>query len=169
MTPRSPSPSCRRGFTLVEATMASLIVAVMLTAAMSIAGSAGLAQYKTAEQATASALADAMIAEITAQAYVDPGASPVFGPETGEAGGDRSDYDDVDDYNGLSETAPARRDAVAIPGLTGWERSVSINYVVRTALDTVSGSDTGVKCIVITVKHTSAVVLTRRALRSSAL
>lgn len=169
MIPLAEAIAARRAFTMVETAIASLIVAVMLAAAVSLSGAAGLAQYKTAERATAGALADAMVAEIAGEAYSDPQGNPVFGLEAGEIMGVRSTYDDVDDYNGLDETAPADQAGTTIPGLVGWERLVSVCFTAAASPDTVSVPDVGLKRIIVTIKHNGATVLTRRTLRSNAL
>lgn len=166
MTTRTPSTA---GFTLIESVIAAGIVGVMLASAVSLAGSAGVAQYKTAEKATAGALADAMISEVSVRAYIDPGANPAFGLEPGEgAAAARSAYDDVDDYHGLNEAIPAQRDGTVIPGLTGWVRSVAVAWVSPAAPDSVSGSDTGLKRITVTIRHNNATIVTRATLRSNA-
>jgi MSHA pilin protein MshD len=156
------------GFTMIEAAISAAIVAVMLASAISVAASAGKSQYKTAERATASALADAMLAEISALAYADPDGSPVFGVEGDEVTDDRTTYDDVDDYHGLNESAPELRDGTKIAGLTGWDRAVTVAYVTLASPDTTSVADTGLKRISVTITHNGAKVLARGTLRSSA-
>lgn len=165
--PNAATPA-RAGFTMIEAAMASVLVAVMLSAAVAVSGAAGMAQYKVAERATAGALADAMLAEVSALAYADPEGGAGLGRDSGEDASPRTGYDDVDDYNGLFESAPAERDGTAIPGLTGWQRLVTVSYAVVATPDVSSVTDTGLKRIVITIKHNFATVLTRQTLRSSA-
>ncbi len=167
MTRAGVTDWARAGFTMIEAAMASVLVAVMLSAAVAVSGAAGMAQYKVAERATAGSLADAMLAETSGLAYAEPSGGTGLGPDSGEDA-TRTGYDDVDDYHGLSESAPAERGGTAIPGLTGWQRLVSVNYAVAATPDTSSVNDTGLKRIVITIKHNNATVLTRQTLRSNA-
>lgn len=56
----------------------------------------------------------------------------VLGVDTGETSGNRTTYDDIDDYNGWSET-------LASPN-SGFTRAVTVGYVAPADLNTVVGA-----------------------------
>jgi MSHA pilin protein MshD len=156
----------RKGLTLVEAMIAMVLVSVMLVAAMRAVGGAGLNQAKTAERVTAAALADGLMAEILSKSYADPNQTPGFGPESGET--TRSQYDDVDDYNGYAETSSPKDSAgVTVAGST-WARSVVVDRVVAATPSTVSSTETGVKRITIKVTNRGRTIVQRVGLRTDA-
>jgi hypothetical protein len=157
-----------RGFTLAEAAVCTVIVAMMLVAAMRAAAVSGVYQYKMAERATARFLADGLMADIHQLSYQDPGAAPQFGPEAPELASSKANYNDVDDFNGWSESPPQDRDGNVLPGLTGWQRSVAVQWVKASDISQTSATESGAKRITVTVSHNNVVVLTRVALRTSA-
>src|SRR3954468_25095313 len=98
------SRAAQRGFTLIEAVFATVIVGVMLAAALQTVAVSARLQAKSGDKARGTALADALMSEILAQAYEDPNGSVLFGREVGEGTTTRSSCDHVDDYNGWSES-----------------------------------------------------------------
>lgn len=158
----------RRAFTIVEAAMAMVIVSLMVGAALSVSASVSRSHHADSEQATGLSLADALADEIRDRAYYEPGGSlGVMGLDAGETAGDHSTFDDVDDYHGLVETTLTDRFGNKIPGVSGWERRVTVEWVTLRDLTKVSATGTGLKRIIITVKHNGRVVITRYALRSN--
>jgi hypothetical protein len=131
-------------------------------------GAAGTARYKTADGAVGSFLADGLMGEIMTLAYEEPNGVPVFGLDAGEVPTSRSNYDDVDDYNGWTESPPADRNGVALPGLSGWQRSVKVEWVLASDPNQVSLVETGAKRITVTVKHGSIPVGAYVAVRTRA-
>jgi MSHA pilin protein MshD len=160
--------SCRRGFTLVEATIALLVVSVMMVAAMSVAGQSARSRTVQQEQVRGEALARQLLSEIMQMPYQQAGATTtVLGPETGET---RSTYNDVDDFNGWSESPPQYASGTAIPGFTGWKRTAKVEWLSVTGttlpIVTVSLIETGLKRITVTVTALSGKVTTLVGLRS---
>jgi hypothetical protein len=158
----------RRAFTLVEATIAMLLVSVMLVAAMRATAASGLVQYKAAERATARHLADGLIAEITPLSYEDPDGTPAFGRESGESTTSRSGWDDVDDFDGWTESPPQLLDGTAMDKLSGWQRIVKVERIDAANPSQLAAGDTGAKRITVTVQRNKAVVATRVAIRTKA-
>lgn len=159
------SCSFRRAFTLLEATLSIVIVAVMLCAAMSLISAYGRTRSSRQDLGRAMLLAQQLMSEIVQCSYADPTTgSTTFGPESGET---RANYNDVDDYNGLNESPPATRSGTLIPGYAGWSRSVQVSYVDPATPTTVVSTDKGVKRIVVTVKSPTGKVQTLTALRST--
>lgn len=158
----------RRGFTLIEAVISVVIVSLMMAAAMQAAGGAGLMQYRAQRRALAAFYARAMLSEVLVLDYQDAGANPVFGRETGELATSRSNYNDVDDYAGYTETPLTDRDGKAIPDTTGWTRSVEVVWVNTSDLTTAAGAETGAKRITVTVQYNGVTLATRTAIRTHA-
>jgi MSHA pilin protein MshD len=162
------TPPFQRGLTLVEATMAMLLVSILLVAAMRATASSGLIQSKSSRGSTARLLADGMIAEVTALSYEDPDSTPVFGREGGESTMSKATWDDVDDYDGWTESPPQLRDGTPITELAGWERSVTVQRVNASTPGALSVSETGAKLITVTVSYNRLPVATRTAIRTKA-
>jgi MSHA pilin protein MshD len=136
---------------------------MMLGAAIQTLGISARLRLFQKQQYQGQALAKQLMDEILQTQYVDPGVLPVFGPEVGEV---RANYDDVDDYNGLSESPPVNRDGTAIPGFTGWKRAVQVFWADPTSPSTTTVTDTGLKRVVVTVTSPTGRVTVLTALRS---
>jgi len=171
LTPSPPHPltlsSRRRGISLLEVALSSLLVGVVLAAAMRTVGGSVFTQYRVAERITARFLAEGLLTEILAKDYKEAG-STTIGPDAGESSTSKANYDDVDDFHNWSESPPQLADGTPMPDLSGWRRSVEVAYVDPTDLSQTSLSDTGVKRITVTVTHNEAVVATRMAIRTDA-
>jgi len=158
-----------RGFSLVEAMVAMVIVGVMVAAAMQTVGSARLGQFRTSLASTGAMLAQQLMTEILEQAYEDPDGTPVFGPEAGEVvGSSRSKFDDVDDYNGYSCTPPRTRDGTARDDLANWRCSVVVDYVKTTDINATIGSNSGIKRITVALYYRNARIAQQAAIRTAA-
>lgn len=98
----SPPIASPRGFTLVEAAICAVIVALMGVAAGSAVASAGRSREELRTRAHANAAADRLLAEILGKSFDDP-ESPdaIAGIDAGEDKRQRLTYDDIDDYDGL--------------------------------------------------------------------
>jgi len=93
---------------------------------------------------------------------------PLFGREVNELLSSKANYDDVDDFNGWSESPPQDRDGTVMSGLSGWQRSVVVDWVVAADPTQVSLSETGAKRVTVTVKHKGITIATRVAIRTNA-
>jgi len=161
----------RRGLTLAEAVVSMLIVSVMLVAALNTVGASRTTQKKTADRSRGFLLAENLMSEVLQQAYEDPDLAPgSFGLEGAEVGdGSRSLWDDVDDYDGWSASPPQQKDGTELGEFKGWTRSVEVRWVNPAELATLSGTDTGVKRVVVTVTDGATVVVSLVAIRTDAL
>jgi prepilin-type N-terminal cleavage/methylation domain-containing protein len=139
----------RRGFSLIEVAVSSILVGSILVAAMTTTGAVLRFRSSSSNSARAAFLAVDLLAEILDQPYADPNQTPLLGRESGET--TREQFDDADDYDGWTETPPATRAAVAIGGFTGWQRSVTVVYVQRNAPTLTSVTDEGLKRITVMI------------------
>jgi MSHA pilin protein MshD len=165
---RSARTSPRRAFTLIEAAVSCIIVAVMLSAAIATSGAARSREQKAIDRQRGLFLAQSLMSEILDKAYVDPGAAPLFGLEAAEVGQPRSVYNDVDDYNGLSDSPPKDSTGAAISGYSRWSRAVTVQWVTPGNLNTASLTETNLKKVTVTVKKNGATVVELNALRAKA-
>jgi len=158
----------RRAFSLLEAVVSTLLVGLLLVAAMRTAGSSARASLANAHYAAAVLLAESLMSELLALPYADPDGSSVFGPEGAENTGDRSAFDDVDDYQGWNASPPQESDGTPLAGYDGWRRTVSVVYLQPNNLAATSASDTGVKRITVTVQHDGKTLAQLVGLRTNA-
>ncbi|MDZ4685939.1 MAG: hypothetical protein SH850_12800 [Planctomycetaceae bacterium] len=156
----------RAGFSLIEVSLSTLFVGVMLATSMRTVGSVLSQRTRTAVDARAQQAARQLLTEILARDYVEPTQTPVFGRESSEAAS-RSGFDDVDDYHLWDETPPTDRAGVALTGLTGWRRKVTVAYVSPANPDTTSGTDQGTKRIIVEAYENSTLRATVRAVKCS--
>jgi type II secretory pathway pseudopilin PulG len=158
-----------RGFSLVEATVSILLVGGLLVLSLNLVGASAAGQKNMGDGGRARLLALGLMSEILTQAYVEPVDTPVFGPETGESGGSRQAFDDVDDYHNWSASPPQIQDGTVMSDLTGWERAVTVEYVEPADLTTTSVTDTGVKRITVSVNYDSSEVCTMVSVRTDGI
>jgi Tfp pilus assembly protein PilV len=156
----------RGGLSLVEVMVSTMLVGVLLVGAMKCVSGVIRSHMITGDSGRGPQLAQQLMTEILNTPYQDEGPSPVFGRESGESGGDRLDFDDVDDYDFWSAAPPEDRNGNAIFNTEGWQREVTVEFVDPANPDNVSGTDQGLKRITVSIQHNGKVVTTTLALRS---
>ena len=139
----------RAGFTLIEAAISTVIVAVMLVAALNTVGASCVAQHKAALIGRGRMFAESLMAEICLQSYQEAGPTWVFGRETGESDTVRTAYDDVDDYHGWTESSLTAKDGTALPNAADWSRTVTVEWVDSQSPKLVRTTETGAKRITV--------------------
>lgn len=157
----------RRGFTIAEGAIGVLLVAGLLVSAISTAGVQARARRQAADRIRAEGLAHDLMAEVLQMHYSDQDdLVELFGRGAGEILGSRPTYDDVDDYDGHGESPPAEAGGAAIAGYTGWGRRVDVARVDENG--NVSGTETGLKRVTVTVSKGGLTLATLVAVRSAA-
>jgi type II secretory pathway pseudopilin PulG len=154
-------------FTLVEAVISTMLVAVMFVAALNTVGTSMLTQRRSALTTRGRMFAELLLSEVLQQDYKDSGANPVFGPETGESTATRADFDDVDDYTGWSGV-PTAKDGTALPNSAGWMQTVTVQWIDRLNPSLVQAAETGAKRITVTTSFNSVPQVTLVAIRTAA-
>lgn len=142
-----------RAFTIVEATISTVLVAVMLVAALNTVGASRTTQHRVALISRGQLLAEDLLAEILRQNYQEPDGTPAFGRETGESIATRAAYDDVDDYDGWSGAPPTTKEGTVLMDSTGWKRTVAVNRIDPQDPRQVETTETGAKKITVTVLY----------------
>ena len=157
----------RSGFSLVESVISTLIVGLLLVTASRSVSTSVITQTKTADMVKASVLADSLLSEVLSLSYMEPGLSTsAITRESGESGGSKVGYDDVDDFDGWKEKPPQYRDGSSMANLSSWQRSVTVQWITisNAGVVAVSGSETNIKRIEVVVQANEVDVLTRQTL-----
>lgn len=147
-------PPCRRGLTLVEATIAMVVLSMVLVSVMQGVGLSAKLQHRTADDLRGATLAKELADRIAVYAYNEPtpvSPTPTIGIDSGETAGDTDTFDDIDDWHGYTETPPTFADGTQMAFLNGWTRTVAVRWVARAAPGTDVAADEGAKAIVVTV------------------
>jgi len=147
----------RRGMTLMEALLASTLLAMGASAIVLPFTTAAQNEEADARRTLAVHLAQEMIEEILSKPFDDPQGGGAVGPEGDETS--RGLYDNIDDYNGYAEGYDQALNSIV--GLTGQSisepaaeylsRHVATTYVYVAGQD--SGDDPSFIRIDVTVKH----------------
>jgi len=164
-------PTNGRGFTMVETVLASLLVSTVLISTLSLVGPVMRTTEHAEREIIAQRLADELINEIAAQAFVEPSAGEsedLIGPNSGERTTTRADFDDVDDYAGWMGFPPKEKSGSTKSGLLRWARQVKVEHVLASDLETVSPTGTGVKRITVQVVHNGTLLAEESIIRTYA-
>lgn len=113
-----------RGFTLIEALIAMVVLAAATTGVLLIFANATADSADPQVRAQARAVAEAYMDEILLQAYADPNGGETGGAEAGES---RAGYDDVWDYDALGSQPPTGMFGNALAGLGSYTVTVTIS------------------------------------------
>lgn len=166
---RIATSTARRGFTLVEAAVSTVIVGTMIAAAVSVVGTAAKGAAGERAIRKGQTLAQAMMSEVLAAAFADPDGGTTFGLDSNESHGDRTTLDDVDDFNGLIESWPTDHLGRQIPWAKSWHREVKVNNVAvgdpNTAL--ADNVQSGLKRVTVVVTSPEGRVTTIVGLKSA--
>lgn len=157
----------RRALSLIEVVASTMIVGLMTVAALNSLGAATRSSESIGNRAIAMTLADELMAEILQQPYEEPTQSVSFGRESGEAATPRSEFDDVDDYNGWSQSPPQYRDGTPIPERALWRHQVEVTRVSPTNLSQTLATDQGAKLVRVTVEFDGRVLAESVAVRTN--
>ncbi|MFO0860269.1 MAG: hypothetical protein U0570_06920 [Phycisphaerales bacterium] len=162
-----PKHPTHHAVTLIECAGASIILGLMLVAGLRAAAGAGASQAASARALSGTLLAESLLNEVLAKSYEEAPGTASLGLDAGELATDKTTFDDVDDYNGWTESPPKAFDGSALPSMTNWSRSVAVLRVSTSSPDSSSASETGLKRIEVTVKYGGKVVCKLTGLRAS--
>jgi len=156
-------------FTIIEAALSTIVIGVMLVAALNTVGASRVAQYRNADRVRGSELAASLMAEITAQAYEDRAlALGSFGLPLAKVTGNRSKFDDVDDYHNWTESPPQSKSGTVLAGFNGWTRNVTVKWVNPADPTVVSAVNTGAKLITVAASRNGVPIVRLSSVRTSA-
>lgn len=164
---RRPAISPRRGFSLLEVAISSLLVGVVMVGSMRVLGQSIQSQRLASERMQGQYLAEGLLSESLQLAYMQPGAeSSSIGRESGENPRVRSTLNDVDDFDGYNATPPRNVDGSTINGLDGWRRVVRVQWVDPNNIEQVRTVETRLKRVQVDVYFQDRLVATATGLKA---
>ena len=126
-----PTLATQRGMTLIELIVAIVVIAIAVSSVLGVLTSNVQNSADAMVISQAAAIAEAYLEEASLKPFVDPDGSD------GEAA--RTDFDDVDDYNGLVDVGAADQFGNPIGALADY--TVSVTVVPSAALPNVPVAD----------------------------
>lgn len=128
----------RLAFSMMETVVSITLVSLLIVGSLNSLAFSTTTTARDLDGLRALGLAEQLFSEISALNYIDPvEPTTALGREPTESSTtDRSNWDDVDDYNGLKESTLRYRDGSAIPDLSGWARQVTVTGIVPSTLAT---------------------------------
>ena len=148
-----------RGFTIVEVTISTIIVSVMMVGAIRGVAACKTMRYRMAERARGQLLAMDLLSEVLQQSYSPPATPDPTGPT-------RAGWTCVDDYNSYVESPPTTKAGNTIPDVTGLTRTVTVSWMDPVALVSTASTNTGVKQITVTVQRGNLVLASAAGYRT---
>jgi type II secretory pathway pseudopilin PulG len=158
----------RTAFTLVEAVVAVAITGGMLAAGLTTISATAKSRAVMENRVMALEMAQELMDAVRAKPYEDPTTPGGIGVDAGEVAGDPTTFDDVDDFNGYTESAVTDLRGRAVSGRAGWSRSVAVVWADPLDPMTDPGVENGLKMIVVKVKYGKAMVIELCAVRTRA-
>jgi prepilin-type N-terminal cleavage/methylation domain-containing protein len=120
----SPARGFRRGFTLIETALATIIVGVGVAATMQLFATCTRENRAASQMSVAMLLAGNVQEAMGELSFADPGTQHlIFGAETGES---LSTYDDVDDFDGATFSPPIDSLRDPISDMSQYSQVVSV-------------------------------------------
>lgn len=132
------------GATLVEAVLAVIALGIAVPPLVGLFREVAARGADDTYQQVAVTYAESLLEEIASKSFEDPDlANGSFGREEGR----RSSFDDVDDYDVLSESPPARLDGTALDQYGGFTRTTAVDNVTTADPDpTTPAADGSTDC-----------------------
>lgn len=149
----------RHGISLVEVTVSTVIVGLIVVGAMQCLATSTLTAQLSADRTLGMLLAEDLMEEILQLDYSEPDDAVEFGTESPEEADLRTEWDDVDDYDDWVASPPVDRNGIALADAS-WQRSVTVSHVDPEDLTSVQldTDDMGVKVITVTVSRDGVTV-----------
>jgi len=151
-------PTCESGFSLPEALLAAVVLAMAVTAITIPFTSAANIQLVDQQRTLSVSLAQEMMEEIISRPFDDPQGDTDPGPDGGETSRDL--FDNTDDYHGYEESpgniADFAGNVLTEPEAAGLSRHVTAAYVYLTGQDI--SADPNVILITVEVRYRGVVV-----------
>lgn len=168
-----------RGVTLIELVVTIVVISIGVTGILLVLDRNTRESGRPVVEHQAVAVAEAYLEEILAKAFCDPDTA-TCSPGPGNAPGtascqvctptppaeaSRASYDNVCDYNGLSDTGARSQDDVPIPGLEAYTVQVQVDS--GAALNGLSGADCEVLGVTVNVSGPFGVAVALSGFRTN--
>ena len=143
------------GFTLIEASLTTVIIGVGVLAIVSAQQAYHMKNDWAQRTNTAQLLANELRELMITLPMSDPlSGTTNFGPEVGENGID--DYDDLDDFDGLTFSPPVNALRMPVADLDRWSQTVTLENVLEDDMDSsavLTDGSTDLLRITVTVRY----------------
>ena len=140
-------------FTVIELLVTIVLVGIVLLALIMSFHESLKSIERQKNLQSANLLSEDLMNEIRSKAFQNPGTNIMFGPETNEDEFVRSKYDDVDDYNGLTDAPPRTVVGSNLPNCVGIARRVVVAFVLTSDFNTATINTTDLKRITVVVSN----------------
>jgi len=119
------------GFTLLEVLITIVVLSIAATAIMGVYINLGKSSADPMIQQQATSIAEAYMEEILSKSFADPVVAETGGPEAGEV---RSTFNDIQDYDGLTNAGARNQNNQPIVGLSAYNVAVAVTGRVLTGV-----------------------------------
>ncbi len=140
----------RRGVTLVEVVVSSLLVGLVLVTSMRATTMVHSSTVAADDSMELSVAAESILEELRGLAYAEPIGSSSIGIDEGEVQASRATWDDVDDAASYSVSGYVQRNGQVVAGGENWTCSIRCVWVDPTTL-TACTEDRGLKKVEVQV------------------
>jgi len=148
----------RRGFTLIESALVTIIVGTGVVAVMQLLAAGSMASRQSQGLTTAVHLANQIHELSLGLAFADPTSPADWGPHAGET---LANYDDVTDLDGQTFTPPIDARRHTLTNLADWSQSITVESVDPNRITlTVPKGSTRAQRITVNVLHNGQIVFT---------
>lgn len=165
----SNTSSRRRGFSIAEAMMASMVLAIAVVGVCGPLSAASEQSQVMRERSTALLLARQLMEEIAAKPLLDGGLACRLGPESGESS--RGKYDSADDYNGYTDSTSAFKtldgQTVQFGAVGTFTRQVAVEYRATPSGSASAAGDFGLVTVTVTTPHKQDIKVSRLLTKQS--
>lgn len=160
----------RRGITLAETIISTLLIGFVLVSTLSLVGPMVRSNTVHANKLVAANLANELSEEIATKSFIDTEPANVdgLGIEANDSTLFRTNYDDIDDYNKWSSSPPKHSLGGIYAGMSDWTREVSVAHAVMKDPKTDSLAYTGLKRVTVNVYKNGTKLATVTTLHSQA-
>ncbi len=160
-----------RGISLLDILVSIPLVGIAIVAALNTVGASKASQYKVNKTRQGHLLAQDLLSEIMQQDFADSNSGLLsFGQEAMEIGSlNRSQFNDVDDYDGWQASPPQYKDGTVMSGLPDWQRIVEVSWRSTADLQQISATATPIKHIRVNVLYKGIAVADLEAFKTIGL
>lgn len=156
--------STRGGLTLLEVTVSTLLVGLLLVTSLRTVGAVLRYRGNAADEQRGALLAEDLLEEILTHAYGETEGLSLGGMAA--LATDRTEFKTIDDYHGWKRSPPEDRHGTALTGFEDWERKVAVERVDPSNPNRTVSSDRRAKRITVTARHRNGMETLVQAIRT---
>jgi hypothetical protein len=161
VAPNLRSHPRRRGFSLMETALTTIIVGVGVLSLVELLAKGTSTNIESSELTAGVNLAKNIREMSLKLAFLDPTTPSNWGLDAGESATNPSGFNDINDLDGMTYSPPVDSRGKKIDMMTGWTQSIVVHSVDHNSLttDVPNGTDSAVR-VTVTVSHQGQVVTT---------